>query len=70
MLTEIKKAIIEFRISLLHAKYHRNMKRAETASFNKDLGSFKRHIYTAEDAWRKIVILINSKSYKGEDTNG
>lgn len=65
MITEIKKAIIEFRIGLLHAKYHRHMKKAEAASLIKDLGSFKRHIYSAEDAWRKIVILINSKSYKG-----
>ena len=70
MIKEIKKAIIEFRIALLHAKYHRNMKKAELASFNKDLGAFQNHIYSAEDAWRKIVILINSKSYKGEDTNG
>ena len=64
MIKEIKKAIIEFRIGLLHAKYHRHMKKAEVASINKDLGSFKRHIYTAEDSWRKIVILINSTSYK------
>jgi hypothetical protein len=70
MLTEIKKAIIEFRIGLLHAKYHRHMKKATLASVDKDLASFKRHIYSAEDSWRKIVILINSKSYKGEDTNG
>lgn len=70
MIKELRKAIIEFRIGLLHAKYHRNMKKAELASVNKDLGSFKRHIYTAEDAWRKIVILINSKSYKGKDING
>ena len=49
--------IRKFRIALLHAKFHRNMKRAEQARINKDIGKFKQHIYQAEDAWRKIVIL-------------
>jgi hypothetical protein len=46
------------------------MKRATNASGNRDLVAFKKHIYKAEDAWRKLVILINSKSYKGENTDG
>ncbi len=44
-------------IAFLHAKFHRNMKRAEQARSNRDIGKFKQHIYRAEDAWRKIVIL-------------
>ena len=70
MIREIKKLIIEFRISILHATYHRNMKRATNASGKRDLVAFKKYIYKAEDAWRKLVILINSTSYKGENTNG
>jgi hypothetical protein len=70
MIKEIQKLIIEFRIGLLHATYHRNMKRATNASGTRDLVAFKKHIYKAEDAWRKLVILINSKSYKGENTDG
>jgi len=46
------------------------MKKATAASGDRDLVAFKQYIYQAEDAWRKIVILINSKSYTGEDTNG
>lgn len=42
---------------MLHAEFHRNMKRAESARSNRDIGKFKQHIYRAEDAWRKIVIL-------------
>lgn len=46
------------RIGLLHATYHRNMKRAETARTKQDIVKFKKYIYRAEDAWRKLVILI------------
>lgn len=47
----------KIRIAILHAKFHRNMKLAESARINKDIGKFKQHIYQAEDAWRKIVVL-------------
>ena len=47
----------EIRRSLLHATYHRNMKRAIEASNNHDLQKFKKAIYNAEDAWRKIVVI-------------
>jgi hypothetical protein len=43
---------------MLHAKYHRNMKRADVSRSNIDIVSFKKYIYRAEDAWRKLVILI------------
>jgi hypothetical protein len=47
----------KFRIGLLHAKYHRVMRKADVARSNQDVVKFKKHIYDAEDAWRKIVIL-------------
>jgi hypothetical protein len=49
--------IRRFRIALLHAAYHRNLKRAQEARVNQDIIAFKRYIYRAEDAWRKLVIL-------------
>jgi hypothetical protein len=42
---------------MLHATYHRNMKRAEAARKEQNIIEFKKYIYQAEDAWRKIVIL-------------
>lgn len=53
----MRKNWIRFRIGLLHAKFHRNMKRAEIARGNQDVIKFKKYIYRAEDAWRKLVIL-------------
>jgi hypothetical protein len=47
----------KFRIGILHAAFHRNMKHADTARSNQDLIQFKKYIYRAEDAWRKLVIL-------------
>jgi hypothetical protein len=41
------------------------MKQAELARKSQDIIAFKKYIYQAEDAWRKIVI-INNKS----KTNG
>lgn len=50
--------IRKVRIGLLHAAYHRNMRKAEVARSNQNVLQFKKHVYAAEDAWRKIVILI------------
>lgn len=47
----------KIRISMLHATYHRNMKRAVKARKDHDLEQFKQAIYNAEDAWRKIVVI-------------
>jgi len=47
----------KIRIGLLHAKFHRLMKRAEEARSKQDVTSFKEYIYQAEDAWKQIVIL-------------
>lgn len=46
-----------FRIGILHATFHRNLKRAESARNLKKFEATAMHIYKAEDAWRKIVIL-------------
>lgn len=51
------KWIRKIRIGLLHAKFHRNMKQANLAREKQDIIQFKKYIYQAEDAWRKIVIL-------------
>jgi hypothetical protein len=44
-------------IAIYHASYHRNLKRAQEARVKQDIIAFKRYIYRAEDAWRKVVIL-------------
>jgi len=51
------KWLLKIRIGLLHASYHRNLKRAIQARSNQNIVSFKKYIYRAEDAWRKLVIL-------------
>ena len=58
----IKKLINKFRtirIAFLHAAYHRNLKKAVDIqeSDEKDMVRFKKYIYRAEDAWRKMVTL-------------
>lgn len=57
MIRKIHKAFLRFRIAILHASYHRNMRRMETARSKHDIVEFKTYAYRAEDAWRKIVIL-------------
>ena len=61
------KFIRKLRIGILHATYHRNIKRAEMARGNQDIVAFKKYIYRAEDAWRKLVILQEKQktSYNG-----
>lgn len=53
----MRKRWINFRIGLFHAKYHRSMKKADKARQDQNITEFKKYIYQAEDAWRKIVIL-------------
>jgi hypothetical protein len=60
------KWINNIRIGLLHAKYHRLLRRAEQARENTDLIKFKKYVYKAEDAWRKLVIIIE----KQKENNG
>ncbi len=49
--------IRNIKIGMLHASYHRNIKRADSARCEQDILKFKKYIYKAEDAWRKLVIL-------------
>jgi len=55
----------KIKIAFLHAAYHRNMKRAEVARKQSDIIKFKKYIYAAEDAWRKLVILTNKIKKNG-----
>lgn len=55
----MRKLINKIRVGLLHAKYHRNLKSAETARKQQDIVKFKKHVYQAEDAWKQIVIITN-----------
>jgi hypothetical protein len=47
----------KIRIGFLHAKFHRYMNRAIAARSKRDVVAFKKYIYRAEDAWKRIVIL-------------
>ena len=44
-------------VGIYHAKYHRNLKKAIRAKNNKNIYQFKKYIYRAEDAWKKIVTI-------------
>ena len=55
----------KIRIGLLHATYHRWMRKAEQAKEDHDIHQFKKAIYKAEDAWRKLVILTNKTKTNG-----
>ena len=59
------KYFIKIRIGLLHATYHRNMKRANKAREEQNIIQFKKYVYAAEDAWRKIVMLTNKIKTNG-----
>ena len=58
MLQRLKILFIELRISILNATYHRNMKAAERSRIKLDIIKFKKHVYAAEDAWRKLIMLM------------
>ena len=61
------KIIRIIRIGFLHATYHRNMKWAsKIARTQQNIVQFKKYIYRAENAWRKLVILTN----KNKPTDG
>lgn len=49
--------IQHIRKSWYHAAYHRNMKKAINARKQQNILQFKKYIYQAEDAWRKLVII-------------
>lgn len=49
--------IRKIRVGFLHARYHRILRKADQARAKQNILEFKKHIYQAEDVWRKIVIL-------------
>jgi len=51
-------------IGWYHAKYHRYLKKAETAKNEKNIHKFKEHVYQAEDAWKHVIILTNKNKKK------
>ena len=54
---KLNRFFIKLRIGILHARYHRNLKKADKVRKQHNIVKFKRHVYRAEDAWRKLVIL-------------
>lgn len=54
---KLSKWIRGVREALAHATYHRELKKAESARLDSDIKSFKKHVYRAEDAWRKLVLI-------------
>ena len=56
----------KIRIGFLHATYQRNLRKAENARAAQDIIKFKKYVYRAEDAWRRIVIL----THKMKPTDG
>jgi len=53
----LNRLFLKLRIGILHAKYHRNLKNADKVRKQHNIVKFKRYVYRAEDAWRKLVIL-------------
>ncbi len=49
--------IRKIRVGILHARYHRILRKADQSRARQNVIEFKKHIYQAEDVWRKIVIL-------------
>jgi hypothetical protein len=58
------KWFIKLRIGLLHATYHRNIKKADAARELLDIIKFRKYVYRAEDAWRKLVLLTEKTTKK------
>jgi hypothetical protein len=49
------KLLDKIRTGLFHASYHRNLRYAEEQKEKKDINKFKKYIYRAENAWRRLV---------------
>jgi hypothetical protein len=65
LINKISKTLAKIRIGFLHATFQRNMRKANIARNKHDIVTFKKHIYQAEDAWRKIVILTQKIKTNG-----
>jgi hypothetical protein len=62
LIRTIKKQLLNIRIAILHAAYHRNLKKATLAKIKKNLVDFQKCIYKSEDAWRKLVRLTTKQN--------
>jgi hypothetical protein len=60
------KFLDKIRAGMYHATYHRNLKKAEEARRTHNVDKFKKCVYRAEDAWRKLAII----NHKYKETNG
>jgi hypothetical protein len=65
LISKISKFLAKIHIGFLHAKFHRNMRKANISRSKHDIVTFKEHVYRAEDAWRKIVILTQKIKTNG-----
>jgi hypothetical protein len=65
LINKISVILAKIRIGFLHATFQRNMRNANIARNKHDIVTFKKHIYQAEDAWRKIVILTQKIKTNG-----
>jgi len=61
MLRGIRSKILYIRIGLAHAAYHRNLRKADAARLDSNLIKFKKYIYRAESAWKRVVILTEKQ---------
>ena len=51
-------------IGIYHAKYHRKLRSAIKVKEEQNIYKFKKYVYQAEDAWKKIVTI--KKKYQNE----
>lgn len=49
-------------VGIHHATYHRNVRKAIKAKDKRDIQLFKKYVYQAEDAWKKIVLIKKKHS--------
>jgi hypothetical protein len=57
MLKKIRNKILLIRIAIAHAAYHRAMRKAESARVQQNIVKFKKYIYRAETAWKRVILL-------------
>ena len=53
--------------AIAHASYHRALRRAEDARKRKNLKIFKRYIYRAEDAWKRLAKIQNKYKKQNDE---
>ncbi len=51
----IRRLYYNIRIGFLHAAFHRHLRKMTYYRTKRDIVNFKKSIYRAEDAWRKLT---------------